>query len=1492
MKRETVKSDGTLPSPEGNTQATIVDQIDARAGETGLPTLDAAEARQLQTASDGTSDDPFGEHASTKLYDPSQKRIGRYVLLEELGRGGMGIVHAAFDERLGRKVAIKIVRDRDDVGQKEQARLLREAQAMAQLTHPNIVTIFDVGTSDEGIFLAMEYVPGLTLEGFLDDAPPAHRVIRTFIEAGRGLIAAHEQGIVHRDFKPANVLIGRDGRVKVADFGLAALDETSDSSGSTSAGSADALNENMTQPGARIGTPAYMAPEQHQGKNATGLSDQFSFCVALWEGLFGSAPYPAATQFARAERVCSGRIEPPENPGRASETVRRLLEKGLSPQPEERHRSMKELVHLLEMSLSHGMTEENPGGSRSTVLGFDKSSILTRYRLLEPHPASSLLHVALDQLTGTFLAIQWAGGRLASPGDSTATETQLSDQFRVLDGVRHPNIVAVKDFGYDNDKGAFLVYALPRDAVILRDAVRRPTFDVQVNYLMDVIRAVGFLHDRRVSGFGLSLNDIVVGAGKAQLLVQFAPRSQRVDSPVSVERDLLKISQLALALFSDERSGSGSGDRRSDWETSAVAPELKELFLGVGQAGGPSSLVELTERLSKAVGRRLDYETPETREAVLGAVSLVGRGTAVRSFKASLLSAIDSHGSFIVVSGESGIGKSRFVEECRTITLDSGNRCHLGQAESDIATPYQVWKGPLRGLMSESRLTDFEASVLAWLVPDVEQLTSLRVSRAPELDGSAMRERLSGVVEAIIKRQPRAVVLVLEDLQWADPDSLKLLEELRPRLSSAKVLLFGTVRSEVGTSLLEHLKPSEDIRLRALGEESVQKLTRRLVQGRNDASKISDYVFRHSEGNPLFISEVFRALAEQAGALSNISADALPDSPQTGGLRRAVQERLRRLPENALPLLRIAAVSGRKFDPRILQAASPDEDVGAWLRLVHAPAIIEEGPDGWRFTHDKLREAILDQLEPHLLRELHLKVGTALEDVRGKEEPALLAHHMSSGRHPRAAHYCGEAGELLVHSSPEEAVRLLKQATSLASPGDISATLRWRRLLAEALFDQGLLPEAARQLETICKDAGTPLPASRVGWFVKLLGAIVIQVLHLWLAKRTPKVSESASSEFVHIYDKLAEIYFFQAQNQRAMTLCLMALNASDRSGRIALNSLGIIAQTAAVLRMPKVSEEYFARGRRALAADSTLFHPTFFLMETFAHAASARFDDARVTALTGFELGRRLGHTLGASQCLSGLGLAEFNEGKFEQMLSRYEMIFSLKNYSKEHDAGPSGGASTAHAMLGNVEAARKHGKRALLGASGEMPIMSSAIHAGQALVLSRIGELGEACREADLAMHNFDASALPSVLTPSLVGPMNAYLGAWREARENEPHLVPEYSRKAKNHLQHFRKFAKIYPMASAFLFLAEGQVQLLEGKREHARKSFERGLSHAHRKRLRHIEGLCHGELARLSPRRTNKRHLHLEAAAAIFRGLGTRPDLENIRNLQQADEAKSS
>ncbi|MCB9561907.1 MAG: serine/threonine protein kinase [Kofleriaceae bacterium] len=222
-------------------------------------------------------------------------RVDRYEIVAWLGAGGMGVVYEAFDPELRRRVALKLVRAIRP-GATWEARLLREAQAMAQLSHPAVVPVFDVGSYDGGVFVAMELVDGGTLKGWLQAERRSWRAaLTTLIAAGRGLAAAHAAGLVHRDFKPDNVLVGKDGRVRVTDFGLAriaAADTDGDDGGADvdrarpAAGVADVLS----RPGAIAGTPAYMAPETAAGV-ADARSDQFAFCVTLYEALYGERPF-------------------------------------------------------------------------------------------------------------------------------------------------------------------------------------------------------------------------------------------------------------------------------------------------------------------------------------------------------------------------------------------------------------------------------------------------------------------------------------------------------------------------------------------------------------------------------------------------------------------------------------------------------------------------------------------------------------------------------------------------------------------------------------------------------------------------------------------------------------------------------------------------------------------------------------------------------------------------------------------------------------------------------------------------------------------------------------------------------------------------------------------------------------------------------------------------------------------------------------------------
>jgi len=281
-------------------------------------------------------------------------RIGRFAVLRRLGAGGMGVVYSGFDEQLDRKVAIKLLRGQED--EASRTRLMREAQALARLSHPNVIQVYEVGTHDGQVFVAMEFVKGSTLTAWKPEAR-LPEVLDKYIQAGRGLAAAHAAGLVHRDFKPENVLVGDDGRVRVLDFGLArsAAEEITEEVrrereelGEAGISSArDSLSTQVTRTGATTGTPAYMAPEQHSGESTDARTDQFSFCVTLWERLYGERPFAGRTISEIALSVTEGRMREPPSGRQVPGWLRRALVRGLSVEPEQRWPTMNDLLEHL-----------------------------------------------------------------------------------------------------------------------------------------------------------------------------------------------------------------------------------------------------------------------------------------------------------------------------------------------------------------------------------------------------------------------------------------------------------------------------------------------------------------------------------------------------------------------------------------------------------------------------------------------------------------------------------------------------------------------------------------------------------------------------------------------------------------------------------------------------------------------------------------------------------------------------------------------------------------------------------------------------------------------------------------------------------------------------------------------------------------------------------------------------------------------------------------
>ncbi len=292
---------------------------------------------------------------------PGRILADRYTVLGFLGQGGMGLVLAAYDARLDRRVALKLLRHRADGsgGGEEQARLVREAQSMARLSHPNVVAVYDSGTLGDGsLFIAMEYVEGQTLRQWCTHETRSwNQVLAIFLAAGRGLAAAHAAGLIHRDFKPDNVLVGKDGRARVMDFGLARVRPSGslpapaapDGDGNASGASLAAATVGLTMAGSLVGTPRYMAPELLlDGQPADIHTDVFSFCAALYEALYAQLPFEGGTVWALIAAHAAGRMKPPPPASEVPAWVTRTVLGGLRRDPSQRPATMEAVLAELE----------------------------------------------------------------------------------------------------------------------------------------------------------------------------------------------------------------------------------------------------------------------------------------------------------------------------------------------------------------------------------------------------------------------------------------------------------------------------------------------------------------------------------------------------------------------------------------------------------------------------------------------------------------------------------------------------------------------------------------------------------------------------------------------------------------------------------------------------------------------------------------------------------------------------------------------------------------------------------------------------------------------------------------------------------------------------------------------------------------------------------------------------------------------------------------
>jgi tetratricopeptide (TPR) repeat protein len=690
--------------------------------------------------------------------------------------------------------------------------------------------------------------------------------------------------------------------------------------------------------------------------------------------------------------------------------------------------------------------------------------------------------------------------------DTNALLLSLAQEFKLLASLRHPNIISVLDYGFDANRQPYFTMELLEQPQTLLEAGRGRPLAGQIDLLIQTCQALAYLHRRGILHRDLKPENVLVSGGRVRVL----------DFGLSIARDQAKTQDTSgtlLYMAPDVMAGGAPSEAADLYAIGVLAYELlvgrhpfqsldvTELIIRVLEeepdltplheltpVGAKQTLPALLLRLlskqptqrhpsAEAVivdlcavlGQPPPAESVAIRESFLQAATFVGREQEMAQLSAALAQALHGQGSAWLVGGESGVGKSRLLEELRTQALVQGALVLRGQAVEGSGLPYQLWREPLRRLALATEVSELEASVLKSIIPDIATLCVREIPDAPTLSGAEGLQRLLWVVTSLLRRQAEAVVLLLEDLQWAE-ESLALLAAVVRLTADGPLLIVGNYRVEERPQLPSEVPGAHFLPLGRLPATSIAQLSRAMLGEQGAQPHIITLLERETEGNTFFMVEVVRALAEESGRLAAIGQHALPAQVVAGGVQRLVQRRLQQVAPADYAILQLAAVLGRQIDSAALRAALPGCDLEAWLLACAAVYVLEVQEQKWRFTHDKLREGVLTLAAAEERCGLHLQAAQAIlaayQNDHAAQAGRLADHFGQAGMTAQEYLYARQAGDHAAQTYDyTEAIRYYSRAIQLADTDDARFALL---LLREELYDgRGALAAQVADLQTL-----------------------------------------------------------------------------------------------------------------------------------------------------------------------------------------------------------------------------------------------------------------------------------------------------------------------------------------------------------------------------------------------------------------------------------------
>jgi eukaryotic-like serine/threonine-protein kinase len=779
-----------------------------------------------------------------------------------------------------------------------------------------------------------------------------------------------------------------------------------------------------------------------------------------------------------------------------------------------------------------------------------------RYIIHQPLGTGGMgtVYRATDRLNAQTVALKQV--QMDALDTDSAARMSLTREFQTLASLRHPNIVGVLDYGFDNARTPYFTMTLIENAETIRDAAKKLPLAGRLDLLIQVLQALTYVHRRGILHRDLKPeNTLVNGEGHVKVLdfgvaviqenvdpwdlagtPQYISPEVWIGEPPTAASDIYAVGVMAYEILANrplyiinkvndlveqilhappdlapiiawdlnqhlgappplseapsaeshtirldpalldadrtrkidpedfiptihdhttrdaigthpispeerDRITRGTPPKEPQTEKSALPTHPLAVIIAKMLAKDPNTRYrhanEVIADLSKLL-RRPHEESADIRESFLQAARFVGRDSELATLNAALDATIARNGSMWLIGGESGVGKSRLMDELRILSMVQGMIVLRGQAIREGASLYEVWREPLRRLLLSVPVSDAEAGVLKTIVEDIETLLGRYIPPAPEVEAAVAERRLISTVQVLFSTALLSdpILLLLEDLQWAGK-SLDLINALIPLLAGRCLMIVGTFRNDETPTLPELLPGSQVMTLSRLSPHHIEELSGSMLGEVGRTPHMVHLLQKETEGNVFFLVEIMRALAEEAGTLAAVGQMTLPASVFAGGMQRIIQRRLDRVLPNYRPLLQRAAVAGRQLDLAVLSLLSGDIRLDDWLTYCVNVAVFDSVDGKWRFSHDKLREQLLANLTDDERTTMNQQVAEAVESAHPAQleqyAPALAHHWSQTSNRAKELHYRRIAGKQAMYlDSYNDALKHFERALQIA----------------------------------------------------------------------------------------------------------------------------------------------------------------------------------------------------------------------------------------------------------------------------------------------------------------------------------------------------------------------------------------------------------------------------------------------------------------------------